>query len=124
MRWAGGSGEEDEGRRDERDLADDGYSSLADSIVRLLCGVCGSETARLSSPLKSAGIFSQAVSQSGSQSASERFRGLAYKQADAWTPAPGGIQGIYAEELGGSVPSQSQPGNPTWQPAKLLLMPP
>lgn len=73
--------------KSERDLADDGYSSLADSIVRLLRGVCGSETAGLSSPLKSAGIFSQAVSQSVSQSASEHFRGLTYKQADAWTPA-------------------------------------
>lgn len=90
-----------------------------------LCGcsaVCVDQRMSPSSMLQSAGICGQAVSQSVSQSASERFRGLAYKQA--WTPAPGEIQGIYAQELGGCGPSQSQPGNPTWQPAKLLLMPP
>lgn len=80
MRYLGGGGSRKKmwDGESERDLAGDGYSSLADSIVRLR-SVCGSEMARLSSPLNSAGIFSQAVSESVSQSASEHFRGLAYK---------------------------------------------
>lgn len=54
--------------KSERDLVYDRYSSLTNSIVWVLCGVCGSETQRVSSPVQSAGISSQAGSQSLSQS--------------------------------------------------------
>lgn len=98
----------------ERDLADDGHSPLADSIVRPLRGVCGSETGRVSSPIN---LLPSPVKQTVSVQLTQPVNAseASYTNRPTWTPTPGLTRGTCPARAWRMCRSSL----PTWQPAKL-----